>query len=90
MIFALGVVQILTWVSSFDLPAVLPGPVAESTRWPLARVVGLSPGLLIAAFASPHVGAATHASPDALWWVLLALSLANLGLVGALRRLHRT
>jgi predicted MFS family arabinose efflux permease len=59
VISALGVVQILTWGSSFYLPAVLAGPIAGSTGWPLAGVVGgLSLGLLVAAFASPHVGAA--------------------------------
>jgi hypothetical protein len=31
VISALGVLQILTWGSSFYLPAVLAGPVAEST-----------------------------------------------------------
>ncbi len=61
VISALGMVQILTWGSSFYLPAVVAGPVAESTSWPLAGVVGgLSLGLLVAAFASPHVGAAIH------------------------------
>jgi hypothetical protein len=37
---ALGVVEILAWGSSFYLPAVLAGPVAETTGWPLAGVVG--------------------------------------------------
>jgi len=61
VISALGVGQILTWGSSFYLPAVLAGPVADSTGWPLAWVVGgLSFGLLVAALASPHVGAAIH------------------------------
>ncbi|MBE7200561.1 MAG: hypothetical protein INR70_22540, partial [Parafilimonas terrae] len=50
VVSALGVVQIFTWGSSFYLPAVLAGPVAESTGWPLAGVVGgLSVGLLVAA-----------------------------------------
>ncbi len=61
MISALGVAQILAWGSSFYLPAVLASPVAQDTGWPLAWVVGgLSIGLLVAAFASPHVGAAIH------------------------------
>ena len=57
IISALGVVEILTWGSSFYLPAVLAGPVAQDTGWPLAWVVGgLTLGLLVAALASPHVG----------------------------------
>ena len=37
---------------------------------------------------TPPAGAAvlTHAGPEVLWWLLLTLSLANLGLVGALWR----
>ncbi|WP_039901831.1 MFS transporter [Methylobacterium sp. GXF4] len=59
VIGALGVVQILAWGSSFYLPAVLAGPIAADTGWPLAWVVGgLSIGLLVAAFASPRVGLA--------------------------------
>ncbi len=61
VISALGVIEILAWGSSFYLPAVLAGPIAESTGWPLAWVVGgLTLGLLVAAFASPHVGVAIH------------------------------
>lgn len=57
VISALGVVEILAWGSSFYLPAVVAGPVAADTGWPLAWVVGgLSIGLLVAAFASPRVG----------------------------------
>ena len=54
VISALGVVEILAWGSSFYLPAVLAGPIAADTGWPLAWVVGgLSVGLLVAAIASP-------------------------------------
>ena len=61
MISALGVVEILAWGSSFYLPAVLAGPIAADTGWPLAWVVGgLSIGLLAAAVASPRVGIAIH------------------------------
>jgi predicted MFS family arabinose efflux permease len=61
VISALGVVQILTWGSSFYLPAVVAGPIADETGWPLSRVVGgLSLGLLVAAAASPHVGTTIH------------------------------
>jgi predicted MFS family arabinose efflux permease len=59
VISALGVVEILAWGSSFYLPAVLAGPVAQDTGWPMAWVVGgLTLGLLVAAVASPHVGTA--------------------------------
>ena len=89
VISALGVVQILTWGSSFYLPAVLAGPVADSTGWPLAWVVGgLSLGLLVAAFASPHVGAAIHRHGGrpvlALAALLLAAGLTTLALAPAL------
>ena len=61
VISALGVVEILAWGSSFYLPAVLAGPIAADTGWPLAWVVGgLSIGLLAAAIASPRVGIAIH------------------------------
>ena len=61
VISALGVVEILAWGSSFYLPAVLAGPIAADTGWPLAWVVGgLSVGLLVAAIASPRVGIAIH------------------------------
>ncbi|MCF4126796.1 MFS transporter [Methylobacterium sp. SyP6R] len=58
VISALGIVEILAWGSSFYLPAILAGPVADGTGWPLAGIVGgLTLGLLVAAAASPHVGA---------------------------------
>ncbi|KST60031.1 MFS transporter [Methylobacterium sp. GXS13] len=84
VISALGVIQILTWGSSFYLPAVLAGPIADGTGWPLAWVVGgLSVGLLAAAFASPRVGLAIHRHGGrpvlALAAVLLAVGLAILG-----------
>lgn len=65
------------------VPLALFGPV----RYPL--VVGrlARPGLIAQALAPP-AGAfvLTYASPDALWWLLLILGLANLGLVGGLWR----
>lgn len=89
VISALGVVQILAWGSSFYLPAVLAGPIAESTGWPLAWVVGgLSLGLLVAAFASPHVGVAIHRHGGrpilALAALLLAAGLITLALAPVL------
>ncbi|KQP44019.1 MFS transporter [Methylobacterium sp. Leaf106] len=77
VISALGVVQILTWGSSFYLPAVLAGPIAENTGWPLAWVVGgLALGLLVAAFASPHVGTVIHRQGGRPVLALAALLLA--------------
>ncbi|MCJ2137792.1 MFS transporter [Methylobacterium sp. J-026] len=89
VISALGVVEILAWGSSFYLPAVLAGPVAESAGWPLSWVVGgLSVGLLVAAVASPHVGAAIHRHGGrpvlALAALLLAAGLTTLALAPVL------
>ncbi len=57
VITALGVVQILTWGSSFYLLTVLARPIAADTGWPLQGIVGsLSVGLLVAGFISPKVG----------------------------------
>jgi MFS family permease len=77
VISALGVVQILTWGSSFYLPAVVAGPIADDTGWPLSWVVGgLSLGLLLAAAASPHVGTAVHRRGGRPVLALAALLLA--------------
>lgn len=77
VISALGVVEILAWGSSFYLPAVLAGPIAESMGWPLAWVVGgLALGLLVAALASPHVGTAIHRHGGRPVLALAALFLA--------------
>ena len=77
VISALGVVEILAWGSSFYLPAVLAGPIAADTGWPLAWVVGgLSIGLLVAAFASPRVGLAIHRHGGRPVLALAALLLA--------------
>jgi hypothetical protein len=65
------------------VPLALFGPI----HYPL--VVGrlARPGLIAQALAPP-AGAfvLTYAGLDTLWWLLLAFSLANLGLVGALWR----
>lgn len=89
VVSALGVVQIFAWGSSFYLPAVLAGPVAESTGWPLAGIVGgLTLGLLVAASASPHVGAVIHRHGGrpvlGLAALLLAAGLVTLAVAPAL------
>jgi len=59
VIGGLGVVQILSWGSSYYLLAVLAGPIASDTGWPLPWIIGaLSAGLLIAGIVSPWVGRA--------------------------------
>ncbi len=78
VISALGVVEILAWSSSFYLPAVLAGPIAADTGWPLAWVVGgLSVGLLVAAIASPRVGIAINRHGGRPVLALAALLLAG-------------
>ncbi|MCJ2054302.1 MFS transporter [Methylobacterium sp. J-070] len=89
VISALGVVQILTWGSTYYLPAVLAEPIARDTGWPLAWIVaGLSVGLLTAAAASPRVGAAIPTRGGrpvlALAALLLAAGLGVLALATAL------
>ena len=89
VISALGVVEIFAWGTSFYLPAVLAGPIAQDTGWPLAWVVsGLSVGLVVAAFASPWVGATIHRHGGrpvlALAALLLAAGLVVLGTAPAL------
>ncbi|MGY2050449.1 MFS transporter [Methylobacterium sp. JK268] len=56
---ALGVVQILTWGSSYYLLTVLAPPIAAETGWPLPWIVGgLSAGLLVSGLVSPRIGRA--------------------------------
>ena len=85
VISALGVVQILTWGSSFYLLSVLAAPMSADTGWPLGWVIGgLSLGLLVAGLASPRVGAfiGEHGGRPVLAFasVALAVGLAILGL----------
>jgi hypothetical protein len=57
LIAALGIAQILAWGSSYYLLAVLAGPIARGTGWPIAWVVGgVSIGLLVAGLVSVRVG----------------------------------
>ena len=89
VICALGVMQILAWGSTYYLPAVLAEPIARDTGWPLAWIVGgLSVGLLVAALASPRVGAVIQARGGrpvlALAALVLAAGLTILGLAPSL------
>jgi predicted MFS family arabinose efflux permease len=89
VVSALGIVQILTWGSSFYLLSVLADPMARDTGWPLAWIVGgLSVGLLVAGAVSPRVGAfiGAHGGRHALALaaVTLAAGLATLGLAPSL------
>lgn len=59
VITVLGSLQILSWGSTFYLPAVLARPIAQDTGWPYAAVMaGLSVGLLMAGLVSPRIGRA--------------------------------
>ncbi len=85
VISALGVMQIFAWGSSYYLLAVLAGPIATETGWPLPWIFGaLSAGLLVAGFASPWIGARIGRSGGRVvlagGCALLALGLSGIGL----------
>ncbi|MCE4224073.1 MFS transporter [Methylobacterium sp. C25] len=89
VVSALGVFEICTWGSSFYLTAVIAGPVAEDTGWPLSWLVGgFSLGLLVAAGASPRIGEIIHRHGGrpvlASAALLLSLGLTVLGLAPSL------
>jgi MFS family permease len=57
VVSAIGISQIVVWGSSYYLLAVLAGPIARDTGWPLTWIMGaLSTGMLIAGLVSPRVG----------------------------------
>jgi len=57
VISALGLTQILAWVSSYYLLTILAKPIAAETGWPFAWVIsGLSLNLLVSGVASPRIG----------------------------------
>ena len=62
VVSALGVVQIFGWGSTYYLLAVLGGPIARDTGWPIGWVVaGMSLGLFTSGMAAPMVGDAIRA-----------------------------
>ncbi|MEJ6392767.1 MFS transporter [Gymnodinialimonas sp. 2305UL16-5] len=82
---ALGIVQILTWGSSFYLLAVLGAPIMAETGWPRPAVMGgVSVALLASAFTAPRVGRIIAARGGryvlSRGVVTLALGLAALGM----------
>jgi MFS family permease len=86
---AIGIAQILAWGSSYYLTAVLAGPVARDTGWPLSWIVGgLSLGLLVSGLVSPRVGNLIDRRGGrpilATSAVLLAVGLLGLGLAPTL------
>jgi hypothetical protein len=85
VISAIGIAQILAWGSSYYLTAVLAGPIAQDTGWPLAWIVGgLSLGLLVSGLVSPRIGHLIDARGGrpvlAASAILLAVGLLVLGL----------
>lgn len=57
VVSAIGTGQLLAWGSTYYLPAVLAGPIAADTGWPIAWIFGaLSVGLLVSGLVSPRVG----------------------------------
>jgi MFS family permease len=81
---AVGSLQILSWGSTFYLPAVIARPIVQDTGWPYAVVVGgLSVGLLVAGLVSPRTGRAIglHGGRPVLATgsLLLALGLLIIG-----------
>jgi MFS family permease len=83
VIAALGAAQTLAWASSYYLPAMLAGPIADDIGVPRSWVfAAFSVALLIAAFAGPRIGRAIdrHGGRG-------VLALSNLVLAGGLAAL---
>jgi MFS family permease len=61
VISAIGLGQILSWGSTYYLPAVLAVPIERDTGWPLGWIFGaLSVGLVASGLVSPLVGRLIH------------------------------
>lgn len=89
VVSAIGVGQILAWGSSYYLLAVLAGPIAADTGWPLTWIMGaLSIGMLVSGLASPRIGHLIHRHVGrpvlAASAVLLSAGLLLLGLAPSL------
>lgn len=85
----LGIVQIISWGSSYYLLTVLAAPIETDTGWPLPWIMGaLSLGFLVAGAVSPRVGEAIgrHGGRPVLLAasLLFAAGLAMLGLAPSL------
>jgi len=85
VVVLVGALQILSWGSTYYLPAVLAGPISRDTGWPLSALVGgLSWSLLVSAACAPRVGGAIDRLGGrpvlATGSALLAAGLATLGL----------
>jgi predicted MFS family arabinose efflux permease len=89
LVTALGLIQILSWGSSYYLPAVLAKPIVADTGWSLPWVVGgISLALLAAGIASPHIGRTIERHGGRLVLscgsLLFALGLGSLSLAASL------
>ncbi|MDQ1081476.1 MFS transporter [Pseudoroseomonas cervicalis] len=89
VVSAIGIGQILAWGSSYYLLAVLAGPIAADTGWPLTWIMGaLSLGMLVSGLVSPRIGRLIELRGGrpvlAASAVLLAAGLLLLGLAPSL------
>lgn len=85
----MGITQILAWGTTYYLPAVLATPITQETGWTITGVVGgLSWGMVVAGFSSPHIGRQIdrHGGRTVLMAssVLLALGMLLMGLANNL------
>ena len=85
----MGAAQVLAWGASYYLIAVLAGPIAADTHWPMEWIVGgLSIALAVSGLASPKVGRLIEAHGGrqvlAASAVLMAVGLAVIGLAPGL------
>lgn len=78
----LGLVQILTWGSTFYLLAVLGDPIVQDTGWPRTAVTGgVSVGLLISGLVAGYVGRAITAR-GGRGVMMAGVGLLSVGLLG--------
>lgn len=89
VISALGAIMILTWGSTFYLPAVLSGPIGAETGWSSGEVTaGISVALLVSGLTASRIGRLIQRSGGRRVLVagvlLIALGLTLLGLAPSL------